>query len=157
MQFLQQILRPEDVAFEFGSGNSSLWLSTKVSRVLSVESDAAWATEVRATAPGNVELVTASLHDSNEYLDMWDRHGATATIAIVDGRRRVECVERILRSPNRLRWLILDDADRERYESAVKGLRSQALESWVFEGITPGEFVMTSTLFGRLRADMLDS
>ena len=42
VQLLKQLLRPTDVALEFGSGRSTRWIAKHVAHITSVEHDAGW-------------------------------------------------------------------------------------------------------------------
>lgn len=61
IDLLAQLLRPSDIALEFGSGRSTRWVARRVHHVTSVENDATWhkAGLERLTAEGiaNVDLL----------------------------------------------------------------------------------------------------
>ncbi|HPO44279.1 MAG TPA: class I SAM-dependent methyltransferase [Spirochaetota bacterium] len=58
-RLLSDLLRPESVGIEFGSGRSTVWFARKVTRLISVEHDKEWFDKVRALLRrgnlGNVE------------------------------------------------------------------------------------------------------
>lgn len=60
LSVLKQIIKPQYRVFEYGSGNSSLWWGHRVTEVISVEHDSAWADQVRsqATARNTIHNIT---------------------------------------------------------------------------------------------------
>lgn len=61
---LDQIVRPDHKVFEYGSGGSSLWWSSKASLVASVEHNPEWASNVSARAPDNLIVTLRRKDDS---------------------------------------------------------------------------------------------
>ena len=61
IRFLETRVGADLKVFEYGAGNSTLWWAKRVARVISCESDAAWAEEVRASLPGNAFALKAAL------------------------------------------------------------------------------------------------
>jgi hypothetical protein len=57
IEFLQQIVRPDDRIFEYGAGNSTLWWQGKVAEVYSVEHDILWCERLRPLLGSNVQLI----------------------------------------------------------------------------------------------------
>jgi predicted O-methyltransferase YrrM len=72
---IERLLRPSDIAVEFGSGRSTLWFAKRVARITSYEHDTVWFAEVsekiRADGIGNVELI-------HRPLDVPESEGAKA-------------------------------------------------------------------------------
>jgi predicted O-methyltransferase YrrM len=42
IRLLAEVLRPDDIALEFGSGRSTFWIAQRVNKLTSVEHDASW-------------------------------------------------------------------------------------------------------------------
>jgi hypothetical protein len=59
---LQRLVRPEHGVFEFGCGHSSLWWSSKVTEVVSVDHDLAWLGTIRARAWPRQTLIHRPIH-----------------------------------------------------------------------------------------------
>jgi hypothetical protein len=59
--FLDSLLRPTDVAVEFGAGRSTLWVARRVSKLTSVEDNCEWfqcvKEKLRVAALSNVDLL----------------------------------------------------------------------------------------------------
>lgn len=78
--------------FEYGSGNSTVWWSTRASHITSVEDDEVWYEKVkRALSSGNVEYCLEK--NPEKYFSMADD---TFDIFIVDGKHRRECLEHVV-------------------------------------------------------------
>jgi predicted O-methyltransferase YrrM len=80
---LDRLLRPTDVAVEFGSGRSTAWFASRVAKLTSVEDNAEWfaivAAKLRAAGQGNVDY----LHRPR---DVPDDDGANAAyVRVLDG------------------------------------------------------------------------
>ena len=58
---LDRLLRPSDVALEFGSGRSSRWFARKVAKITSVEHDAIWhqmgVEKIKSEGIVNIDLI----------------------------------------------------------------------------------------------------
>ena len=49
VRLLKQLLRPDDVGFEWGSGRSTIWLAERTKQLISVENDSKWYKSVSET------------------------------------------------------------------------------------------------------------
>ncbi len=66
---LEQLLHPSDIGFEWGSGRSTIWIATRVSRLTSVEGDADWHKRIeQALTTKNVKNVTYRFHAQDSAL-----------------------------------------------------------------------------------------
>jgi predicted O-methyltransferase YrrM len=116
---LDQLLRPDDRALEWGAGRSTLWLTRRVAHLVSIEHDPDWFERVRRRclaelAAGRVELLLRRPAD-----DGGDYVAAASTIApdslglvVVDGKvRSLSALAALpLLRPGGL--LVLDNAER---------------------------------------------
>jgi hypothetical protein len=57
IDFVDERLNESMSILEFGSGGSTAWLASRVSRVVTVENDPAWAALVKAFVPDNVSVI----------------------------------------------------------------------------------------------------
>lgn len=97
VQLLDQLLRPADEVFEWGSGQSTVWLAARVGRVTSVEHDRGWFERVENWIRPfrNVTLVART--DRDEYLGAVDAFSENSLdVVLVDGLYRDECVCRAI-------------------------------------------------------------
>jgi predicted O-methyltransferase YrrM len=120
---LEDLLKPTDRVFEFGAGNSTVWLASMVGQVTSVEEAADWAEMVRQRAKDNgydnvdVRLVpVAGKRDTVEHREAYinaapEIEAGSLGMVLVDGQYRDECALRglgLLRSGG---LLVLDNAE----------------------------------------------
>ncbi len=99
---LDQLLRADDTAIEFGSGRSTLWIAKRVKRLYSVEENAEWLEIVRkkleAAKVDNVEQLYCPREVSEEdgdkaaYVRSLDRiPDGSLGFCLVDGAYRGKC------------------------------------------------------------------
>jgi len=127
--------------FEWGSGASTVWLSTRASSVTSVEHDAAWARQLVPVLPGNATLIlveprpcespaTASSKagfaglDFTDYVAALDEVEGDFDVIVVDGRAREACLARALRRLRPGGLVVVDNVERGRYRAAIGSLPS---------------------------------
>jgi hypothetical protein len=158
-RFLDERERPR--VFEFGSGASTLFWSTRGAEVTSVEHDPVWHDRIRRLLPPDVdyrlvvpELIgtTGSPADPEAYrsddaafegfsFERYARQIDSAPdlgldIVLVDGRARPSCIQQALPKVASGGLLILDNADRSYYVQHVTGL--DEFRQHVFSGQHPG-------------------
>jgi hypothetical protein len=135
--FLEPRLRANMSIFEFGSGNSTLWWSRRVSRVASCEHDSDWYEDVRSRLPSNVEYRLATLGENGEYAQSVLQGHRTFDIVVIDGRDRVACA---LNTPRALKGdgvIVWDNSDRSEYQSGYDYLVEQGFKRIDFWGMGP--------------------
>lgn len=129
IEWLEPRLRPDMCVFEWGSGNSTLWLSGKVEYVQSVEHHTLWHRALKSIYPDDVVLKFRSNAPGYEVISSITK----MNLILVDGVRREECIY------NAAGWLtgdgviILDNSDSEALE-AQQWLRDQGFSEKVFIG-----------------------
>ncbi len=109
-----RVLQSWDLAnkriFEWGSGYSTIWLSNKCKKLISVEHDEAWATTVRAAVNGNTEVfhIPGGLTYCEKILEF-----EPFDIVIIDGdgADRSLCAKPALQRVKAGGIIILDNAD----------------------------------------------
>lgn len=158
---LDTLLSRTDVGIEFGAGNSTCWLASRVQSLISIEHSARWAASVqnmiRTASFTNVDLHLVNDQsgepDASQYLaplnDLSDGH---ADFVLVDGIHRDACM---LRAIDLLRpggILVLDNAERYIPSSSTSpeaGLFTRSdewiqveagLENWRYIWTTNGVF-----------------
>lgn len=143
------------VAFEYGSGASTLWLARRCRAVYSVEHDSEWAERTRALceAHDNVEILAvppAALnpttrcrsgrtgwqeHSFDDYVESIRRYPFLFDLIVVDGRCRAECLEETHAKLSDGGLIVFDNSNRRRYRDAADRL---PLQRRVFRGLVPG-------------------
>lgn len=138
VKWLEAILRPDDRIFEWGSGKSTIWLATRVSSVVSVESDPEWFRKVSNW------LIEEKLENVNlkfigkepvmawkPYVDEIKAHDGKFDIIFIDGdlETRTVCAEAAVEVAGEGTVILLDNS--VRMSEAAK-----VLEAWAAEYVT---------------------
>src|SRR5690606_3416554 len=103
--------------FEYGSGNSTLYFSNIVKKVVSVENDLDWLKRINPLLPDNATIHYHSL-DSTEYEKAILNQEEEYDLIIIDGRKRVACLKNSIERIKPQGVVILDDAERPEYSEA---------------------------------------
>jgi len=170
-RWLDRHLRKDMSVFEYGSGGSTVFFANRVHRLVSVEHDAAWHTQVS-------EVLEKRGVTSCEYLlrepqpappdrpseHRWDLYTSTDRdfagfvfdgyvktidafpdgsfdLVVVDGRARSSCVHHGLPKVRPGGMLLLDDSDRPDYADAVDWIGPRPRTD--FRGISPAAGTLT--------------
>lgn len=145
--------RPAARVFEYGSGASTAWLSTRAASVTSVEHHEGWHARVRALVPDNVDLRLVPPDDrpAGDALYLSEKAGELGAsferyareidaaqgpfdLVVIDGRARAACLwhARGHLAPGGL--IVFDNSHRTRYRKAIdaSGMNTRRLR-----GLTP--------------------
>jgi predicted O-methyltransferase YrrM len=119
VQILDSWLKESDTGVEFGSGRSTIWFAQRVSHLLSVENNREWYERI------NSELIRLGISTKVTYRFCETSNGDNAyseqvndvanesiDFALVDGRKRKECMESAMPKLKKGGMLILDNAER---------------------------------------------
>lgn len=122
---LAQTVRPGTKVFEYGGGGSTLWLLDRGAYVVTVEHDPGWAEHLRSSVTSSrwtlLEPGEANAYESYvSAIDIYDDD--SFDVVVVDGRERARCVAAARTKVRPGGILIVDDADRERYQDAINSL-----------------------------------
>mgnify|MGYP001301567643 CR=1 FL=1 len=143
-------LRESDIGIEWGSGRSTLWFASRVSKISSVESDLTWYEKVQGqlersglTEKVDYRDVPVGIKDSepprkNPYSDVADEfHDGSLDFALIDGKVRLACVERVMPKLKSGGLLILDNAERYvpnrvmgKHSTVINGMASPRDAHW---------------------------
>lgn len=100
VKFLNQVLKPTDVALEFGSGRSSIWFARRIGRLISVEDNNTWNSKVTALIVRNnlAEKIDLRLREPrSEYVAQVETFvDSSLDLCLVDGSHRDECALRVI-------------------------------------------------------------
>ena len=112
VHLLEQLLRPTDRCFEWGSGRSTLWLARRTAWIQSVEHDPSWHARTRelisSWPSANVELVAS---DSEIYVRPVSGAG-DLDVVLVDGIHRDACALAALARLRPGAVLVIDNVER---------------------------------------------
>ncbi|WP_372733996.1 O-methyltransferase [Nocardioides sp.] len=120
---LGEHVRPGSRVFEYGGGGSTLWFLAQGAQVVTVEHHPAWAAQLRASISSEswTLLERPETDRFKTYVEaIEDYPDEEFDVVIVDGRERARCLTAALPKVKPGGLLIVDDADRERYQPAIE-------------------------------------
>ena len=137
ISFLGGRTKENMVVFEYGSGNSTLWWSRRVAKVVSCEHDAGWYELTKSTLPSNVEYRLLELVPGGLYCALIKDYGQIFDIVVIDGRDRVNCAKNSLLGLKSDGVVIWDNSDREEYGEGYEFLLDNGFRRVDFAGMGP--------------------
>ena len=146
IEFFKERLSSDMILFEYGSGNSTLFFSKLVKKVISVEHDKEWYEKLQSKLPENVELYFVKLEYNSDYCRMVQKLNIEFDIIIVDGRDRVNCLKNSYEYLKEDGIIILDDMYRERYQEVIPFLTNKGFRHISFSGLSPGQLLHHKTV-----------
>ncbi len=137
IQFVGGRTKPNMGVFEFGSGNSTLWWSQRVQRVVSCEHDSAWFEVMRGKLPTNVVYEFADRAPAGDYDRRIARFVDEFDVVVVDGRDRIACAKQAVPALKADGVIIWDNSDRPEYQEGYDHLLSHGFRRIDFWGMGP--------------------
>lgn len=137
IKFIEPRLTTDFSVFEYGSGNSTLYFSSKVKSVTSLEHNREWLDKTKSKIAANVELIFNEF-PSNEYSASIGRTGHKYDIIIDDAMDRVNVIHSSIQSLTERGVFILDDSEREEYKIGIDYLLNNGFKKLDFWGLAPG-------------------
>lgn len=136
IEFIENKIDSDFCIFEYGSGNSSLWWSKRVTQVISIENDANWFNYIKENMPSNVELYL--IEDDLEYASaILEYEDHLFDVIIVDGSNRNQCAEFAISKVKDQGFIIFDNTDDHRHAEGVKKLLDSGFMKIDFYGMIP--------------------
>jgi hypothetical protein len=125
--------------FEYGTGYSTLFFSTLVRNVVSVEYDLAWYERISKDLPTNAKILLMKNDINGEYCRAINHVDGLFDVVVVDGRDRVNCIKQALGKLNDSGVIVLDDSQRQRYQEGINQATCQGFKRLDIEGLKPAE------------------
>lgn len=114
VRMLEQLLRPDDVGIEYGSGRSTLWFAKRLKRIVSVEHHQGWFEKVEAMiaeqGASNAKVVLRTPEEFAGVISEFEP--GTLGFVLVDGQRRDECAMAATQHLKPGGLLVIDDVHR---------------------------------------------
>lgn len=150
IEFLARRTRADMAVFEYGCGASTLWWASRVSRVISVEHDAAWANDISARAPQNATVLHVPIEPEGAYARSVVEQSTTFDVVVIDGRDRVRCTPNAIAALKPEGVIVFDNSDREEYADAYQLLRERGFRKLELVGMAPMiDYVSETSVFYR--------
>lgn len=136
--------------FEWGSGNSTLFMAQYAGHVVSIEHNLMWYQRMQEIIPSNVRLEFCELMYGGEYCQKIRREDEKFDIVVIDGRDRVRCVQNAVEFIKEDGIIIWDDTHREEYREGFDFLKKYGYKQLQLGGITYSHAFMhyTSIFYG---------
>jgi hypothetical protein len=138
IHFLEPRLTPSMSLFEFGSGNSTKYFEQRLNTVVAVEHDRSWYERIRSEIRPGTEIVFCDLNDGDRYVTAAARQQCLFDIIVIDGRKRVSCMEHSIGSLSPSGVIIFDDTDRAEYNAGIQSMGETGWKTIDFWGMAPG-------------------
>ncbi len=130
--------------FEFGSGASTLYWSSRAQEIVSVEFDSEWFETLKLNIPDNVQLILES--DGYSYASKIKIFEGCFDVIVIDGAERYRCAQSAIKKLAPGGFIILDNA--EWYPNTADFLAQSGLIEIRFSGFGPiNAFTSTSSIF----------
>jgi hypothetical protein len=149
IHFLESRLKPHFEVFEYGCGNSTLWLAERVKSVDAVEGDKSWVEYLLPKMPTHVKIMYYPVQEeeNGKYAQAITETGKLYDIVIVDGRDRNNCVINAVNYLKEEGVIILDNSDRPDYQKSIDFLIGRGFKKIDFIGNTSVVAMISSTTF----------
>jgi predicted O-methyltransferase YrrM len=117
INLLETMLKPDFICYEWGSGNSTIWIARRVKHLTSMETKGKWfrwaSRRMDELKIGNVSLQQEEQPAHIEHIKTFpDEH---FDAIFVDGRDRNRCIENSIEKLKSGGFLLLDNSERDRY------------------------------------------
>lgn len=133
-KFIEKYLNKNDTFLEYGSGNSTLYFSGLVKKVISIEHDLDWINMIQKTIDAysidNVELIHVAANSPDpipcryeqfkDYIEYSNTIKEPITKVLIDGRARKYCAKAIIDIIDFDTIVFIHDFNREDYQKVLK-------------------------------------
>jgi precorrin-6B methylase 2 len=132
--------------FEYGSGNSTIFLSKRVKSIISIEHNKEYYEYVKQQIDNNVNLKYIPLDKYNgEYSKIVLKEQKFFDVIIIDGRDRINCLKNSIQKLKDNGVLILDDSQRKNYQEAKEFMKDNGFKYIDFTGVSAGTYKKKAT------------
>lgn len=136
--FLRERFKSDMLLFEYGCGNSTIFFSQIVKKVITVEHNKEWFDKIKARLNKNAEIIFKELDEDGKYCRALKLTGIKFNIIIIDAEDRINCIVNCLDNLTEDGVIILDDSDREEYRRGIEFLVQKEFKRLDFWGISAG-------------------
>lgn len=137
IDFVSRRINSEMTVFEYGCGNSTLWWSKHVKKVISCEHDSEWFKIILAKTLDNVTLCNIDLEYGGAYSKKITEFHNEFDIIVIDGRDRVNCAINCLPALKTGGVIIWDNSERSTYNKGISFLIENGFRRIEFTGLFP--------------------
>lgn len=140
IEFIKTRLNRDMEVFEYGTGYSSIFYAKRVKNLVTVESNPEWIKIIQPLLPSNTRLIYKQLDYDGKYCSTINETVKQYDIIVVDGRDRVNCLQKCISNLKEEGLIVLDDSERENYRPGIEFLEENGFRRVDFWGIAPAYF-----------------
>jgi hypothetical protein len=140
IEFIKTRLDSNMEVFEYGAGYSSIFYAKRVKNLVTVESDSGWMKTIQPLLPPNTQILFQQLDYNGQYCSVINKTDKQYDVIVVDGRDRVNCLQKCIRNLKEEGLIVLDDSERENYRPGIEFLEKNGFRRVDFWGIAPAYF-----------------
>lgn len=142
-EILDELLSPSDIALEYGSGRSTLWISKRVRTLTSIEDNSEWFTivseQLAQENQKNIQYLLLESSEPNNFDNEYCRHidsiqDNSIDFILVDGSHRNIIAEKAIDKVKIGGLLVLDNANwylpHKTYSPTSIGINGNPTEEW---------------------------
>jgi hypothetical protein len=156
ISFLSERLNQDLSIFEYGSGNSTLYYSKIVKKVIAVEHNKEWYEKIKSKLAENSKIIFVNLDYGGVYCQTIKSTNQKFDIIIIDAEDRVNCIKNCLNNLSENGIIILDDSEREEYSAGIEFLKQNKFKRLDFMGISAGFIHQKATTIFYRESNCLD-
>jgi len=138
IDLIKKNLTPGLRVFEWGSGNSTLFWSRYVEKVVSVEYNREWFERISEIVPQNAMVKYYPLEYNGEYCRAILEEEGQFDIILIDGRDRVRCAQNAVERLQQNGIILWDNTEREYYRKGYDFLKEKGFKRLELSGILYG-------------------
>lgn len=136
IDFLDTVVKPDWNVFEWGSGFSTMWWSTKVKSVLAAEDSLDWQKEVSKGLPPNAKVMFGG--NVQDYLDVYRNAPVDKfDVVVIDGTFRADCAKIACDKLAEGGIILFDNSDVMDNDEGLQFLTDKGLIRLDFWGLIP--------------------
>jgi predicted O-methyltransferase YrrM len=109
---IENLISKKDNMLEFGAGRSTVWFSTRVNRLTSVETDKQWYVNVSKETKNLGQIEILHITKENEFINFIKQlEDKSLDIVLIDGAYRETCANYILKKMKSNGLIVIDNAN----------------------------------------------
>jgi hypothetical protein len=138
IHFLKDRIKKDFTVFEFGSGNSTLWFSSRVHQIISLEHDVVWYNLMKDKFAklSNIDYKFKNI-ENGEYANEILNYTKHFDIIVIDGRDRINCCKNSLPALKDNGVIIFDNSERKEYSEGYELFLKNDFRRIDFWGLGP--------------------
>jgi hypothetical protein len=139
IDFVDERLSKSMSVLEFGSGGSTLWLSSRVEKVLTIENDSGWAQMVKTFVPENVTVIELPVPNELTMHDLPPSNNSFHVLIIDAFADRIKCAKAGLSFLTQNGVVVWDNTDGPDWFEIKRFMAKQEFKEISFSGVAPQE------------------